>query len=112
MEPRTNNPLCRVGTVESVNMDTGERVPIEGGGLFMLPPKPGLCAWCATAHAAEMPHNNQSLYYQMKFHAIYGRWPTWTDAMAHCSPAMQATWRKGLVEQMAKHGLEIPEDLR
>lgn len=33
-----NNPLCRVGTVESVDMETGESVPVEGGGLMMLPP--------------------------------------------------------------------------
>ena len=107
-----NNPLCRVGTVESVDMETGESVPIEGGGLMMLPPAPGCCQWCAVKHEPHMPHNQQSLYWQMKFQAINGRAPTWTDAMAHCSDEMKAHWRKGLVEQMRKHGLEIPEDLR
>lgn len=111
-DPRTNNPLCRVSTVESVDAETGERVPVEGAGLMMLPPKPGLCQWCATAHDPDMPHNQKSLYYQVKFAAIHGRSPTWTEAMAHCSPEMQAAWRKNLVEQMRQHGLEIPEDLR
>jgi len=112
MAKRRNNPLCKVGDAVSVDIETGEETPIEGGGMMMLPSAPGTCQWCATKHEPEHPHNQQSLPYQMRFHAINGRWPTWTDAMKHCSEEMKAQWRKGLVEQMRKHGLPIPEDLQ
>ncbi len=106
-----NNPLCRVGEAFTVDMETGEKVPIEGGGFRMLPPPPGTCQWCAVDHEPEAPHNQQSLYYQMKFHAIHGRWPTWTDAMAHCSDELKRLWRKALVEMMSENGMPVPEDL-
>ena len=107
-----NNPLCKVGDVVSVDLETGEETPVEGGGLRLLPAAPGLCQWCAVKHEPEQPHNQQSLYYQMKFQAIHGRGATWSDAMAHCTDAIKAVWRKGLVEQMRQHGLPIPDDLK
>lgn len=57
---------------------------------MLLPPKPGTCPICATEHKPEMPHNAQSLYYQYRFYAIRGRWPTWADAVAHCGDQMRA----------------------
>lgn len=66
------------------------------GGFALLPPKPGTCATCATKHAAELPHNQQSLFYQYNFYGQTGRWPTWVDAMAHCSEPMKAEWIKAL----------------
>lgn len=52
--------------------------------MMLLPPKEGSCPICATEHKPEMPHNQQSLYYQYRFYGIRGRWPTWADALAHC----------------------------
>jgi len=52
--------------------------------MFLLPPAPDVCQECATKHAPERPHNKDSLYYQMKFQQVHGRWPTWEDAMEHC----------------------------
>jgi len=112
MPKRKNNPLCKVGDVVAVDMATGEETPIEGGGAYLLPAAPDTCQWCAVDHAPEAPHNQQSLYYQMKFNAIHGRWPTWSDAMAHCTPELQAAWRERLVEMMREKGMEIPEDLK
>jgi hypothetical protein len=63
------------------------------------------------AHDPAEPHNQQSLYYQMAFRQQHGRWPTWTDAMSHCTPEVQAIWREGLREQMREHGLPVPADL-
>jgi hypothetical protein len=112
MTTRRNNHLCRVGPpAEAVNMETGESVPIEGRGFMMLPGPPGTCEWCHVEHDRDQPHNQQSLPYQMRFHAINGRWPTWTDAMAHCSPEVQSFWREKLVAAMRKHGQQIPADL-
>jgi len=64
--------------------------------LAILPPEPGTCQVCACVHEPNEPHNKNSLYYQMKFHLDYGRWPTWEDAIKHCTEDMKAEWRKQL----------------
>ena len=66
--------------------------------MLLLPPKPGVCPICAVDHTPDMPHNAQSLYYQYRFYGIRGRWPTWADAVAHCTPKMQADWQRLLEE--------------
>lgn len=112
MSKRRNNPLCQVGTLEVVDVETGESVPAEGGGLRMLPGPPGTCEYCHVKHDHDQPHDNQSLSYQIKFQAIHGRPPTWSDAMSHCTPEVREQWRERLVFLMHSHGMEIPEDLR
>lgn len=69
------------------------------GAFAMFPAAPGKCAECAVEHAPEMPHNQQSLFYQYKFYNEYGRWPTWEDAMAHCTDEMKEYWRQALRER-------------
>lgn len=71
----------------------------------LLPAAPGACAACATQHPPEEPHNQRSLFYQMRFRQQHGRWPTWNDAMCHCAPAVQRQWRAGLREI----GYDVPE---
>lgn len=75
---------------------------IKRGQLMLMPAKPGTCPECATKHKPEMPHNKQSLFYQMKFQMEHGRAATWTDAMSHCSEEMQAIW----VKELRKRGEE------
>lgn len=106
-----NNRMCSVGSTTRVNIETGEETPVEGGGFRMLPGAPGTCEWCCVKHDPGQPHNRDSLPYQMRFHAINGRWPTWTDAMAHCSPEVRAEWRKHLIEMLRERGFEFPADL-
>lgn len=65
----------------------------------LMPCAPGVCQECAVDHVPEQPHNQQSLYYQYKFYQKNGRWPTWEDAMRHCSPEMQELWRDSLKKQ-------------
>jgi hypothetical protein len=65
--------------------------------MMLLPPKPGTCPICAIEHEDNMPHNQQSLYYQYRFYGIRGRWPTWADAIAHCSSEMKTYWKNELV---------------
>ena len=55
----------------------------------LLPPPPDKCQQCAVGHVKEAPHNAQSLYYQYWFKKQHGRWPTWEDAMEHCSEAVK-----------------------
>ncbi len=64
---------------------------------------PGTCSMCATEHDSAQPHNLLSLAYQYKFYDEYGRWPTWEDAMAHCSKDVQAKWIKALKE----YGIDV-----
>lgn len=69
--------------------------------LTFLPPHAECCQICAVKHAEDMPHNAQSLYYQMTFHEEHGRWPSWATALAHCSPEMREAWRGALSERGA-----------
>ncbi len=57
------------------------------------PPQPGCCQVCGAKHEATEPHNRKSPYYQMQFHQEKGRWPTWEDAMAHCSKDVKKQYR-------------------
>lgn len=77
-------------------------IPIEGG-LRMLPCAPDVCQECAVDHTPDQPHNQQSLYYQYHFYAANHRWPTWADAMAHCSDETKRQW----IEQLAKKGITV-----
>ncbi|QDT94807.1 hypothetical protein [Gimesia aquarii] len=66
--------------------------------MQLLPPKEGTCPVCAVDHEPEMPHNQQSLYYQYRFKLVRGRWPTWADAIAHCDDEMRVYWKEQLVK--------------
>lgn len=76
-------------------------------GFHLLPARPGTCAECAVDHAPSQPHNQQSMYYQYHFYAEHNRWPTWDDAVAHCSPVVKALW----VAQLAKQGIVLKVEI-
>jgi len=63
----------------------------------------GTCPMCATVHDPEQPHNQQSLTYQYKFYDEHGRWPTWKDAMEHCSQDVKDIW----IDALKEHGIEV-----
>lgn len=64
--------------------------------MMLLPPPAGTCPICAVKHKPEDPHNQQSLYYQYRFYGVRGRWPTWADAVAHCSDEVKQFWKEEL----------------
>lgn len=101
----------KVGTVQTVNAETGQVVGEKKNAMTLLGPPPDKCQVCAVDHPHDQPHSQQSMYYQMAFHSEHGRWPTWTDAMAHCSQQVKTLWRRHLIEVMKQHGLDIPDDL-
>ena len=101
----------KIGTVQTVNMETGEVVSEKKNAFTILPPRDNVCQECAVDHPWDQPHNQQSLTYQMQFHATHGRWPTWSDAMAHCADEVKRHWRRELIEQHKKNNLPVPEDL-
>ena len=65
---------------------------VEIKSFSVLPPKPNNCQMCAVDHATDQPHDHGSLFYQMKFNQEHGRFPTWEDAMAHCSEEVRTQW--------------------
>lgn len=59
-------------------------------------PGPRMCPVCATLHDVGDPHDRDSLYYQNLFYKKHKRFPTWQDAMRHCSESEKRKWRKRL----------------
>ena len=86
--------------------------------VTILPPRKGVCQVCAAEHDPAMPHNRDSLYYQMRFYQEKGRFPTWADAMAHCDQSTQTVLTALLLQHGAtldgifgiETGPEEPED--
>jgi hypothetical protein len=68
--------------------------------LRLLPCAADKCQECAVKHDVSDPHNQQSLHYQYHFYAEHGRWPTWHDAMAHCTEKIKQYW----LEELARMG--------
>ena len=66
------------------------------GMMLMGRTPPGTCPMCAVKHDPEQPHNRDSLTFQYKFYDEHGRWPTWADAMEHCSEEVKAYWKAAL----------------
>lgn len=76
----------------------------ERHGIMMLGKTPeGTCPMCAVAHDPALPHNRDSLAYQYKFYDENERWPTWSDAMAHCSEEVKEFW----IEELKKRGVDV-----
>lgn len=85
---------------------TGKIIEIQEipmSSMILLPPRPDVCQECAVDHDPRLPHNQQSLYYQMKFKMGHGRGATWNDAMAHCTDDIKERWIEGL----KMHGVEV-----
>lgn len=67
--------------------------------IKIIAPEPGACKICAALHNPDQPHERDSLYYQMRFFQVYNRFPSWDDAMAHCSKAVQLQVKQDLIER-------------
>jgi hypothetical protein len=91
----------KLGKVQTVNAETGEVLSEEKNAFTLLPPREGVCPECAVDHPYFQPHDQQSLYYQMAFHAKHGRWPTWNDALAHCPDNIKRYW----ISELMKRGV-------
>jgi len=71
--------------------------------LAILPAQKGTCPTCAVKHDPRMPHNKDSLFYQMSFYQEHERWPTWVDAMGHCTPDV----KEWMISALKTHGIDI-----
>ena len=103
--------MKKLGKCIKVDMETGDVVEIKNNAFSLLPPREDVCQECATDHEWDQPHNQQSMYYQYRFYSMHDRWPTWTDAMQHCSPDVRKVWKEKLIEMLLEKGMEVPEDL-
>lgn len=74
----------------------------ETGFMLMDNVVDGKCKECATEHEERLPHNLESLHYQYKFFDKTGRWPTWTDAMEHCTDEVKTLWTISLNDRGIK----------
>lgn len=63
--------------------------------LLSCPPGVDECQECGVTHSPTKPHFRTSIYYQVAFYLQHGRWPTWRDAMHHCTAELQALWILG-----------------
>lgn len=82
---------------------------IPFSAMQVLPPVAG-CPECGREHDPQLPHDLHALVYQYQFRSRQAqagreeRWPTWDDAMAHCTPDIQQRWRDGL--QRVRQGVD------
>ncbi|UAN54729.1 hypothetical protein KGP26_29715 (plasmid) [Serratia sp. JSRIV002] len=76
----------------TVNMATGAEKTETVAVPLVTQVRPGCCTACGLKHAPDEPHNLRSMVYQYTFYVEHGRWPTWSDALAHCSDALRQFW--------------------
>jgi hypothetical protein len=82
-----------------VDSQTGNVEKTETVNFEIRPAPEGTCPECGKAHEPEQPHDAQSLHYQYTFYAREGRWPTWSDAMAHCQVPVCDVWTQALTDR-------------
>lgn len=72
--------------------------------IQVIPPKPGACLVCGAYHPRELPHNRDSIYYQILFRQKHGRYPTWDDAANHCTDEIKERFFKTLLSKLPLKG--------
>jgi hypothetical protein len=73
------------------------------GDFQLMPCAKDVCQKCAVNHDERLPHNQQSMYWQYWFYSQYARWPTWEDAMKHCTEEVKEATK----EVLRKNGIKI-----
>jgi len=68
----------------------------------LVPPALDKCQQCAVKHSYNAPHKGDSVFYQYWFKKRFGRWPTWEDAMKHCSDEV----KKLCIEVLEDHKVD------
>jgi len=83
------------------DMTFDEITEVSRRSMTMLPPAPDVCQLCARKHERDGAHDALSLFYCMRFQLMYGRSPTWADAIHHLSNNLRSLWRVALDEHNA-----------
>lgn len=74
--------------------------------IRVVPPSPGMCPICAAKHDPAEPHDRDSLYYQNWFRRKHKRFPTWEDAMEHCTDDV----KEKFVRCLERRGIILDKD--
>jgi hypothetical protein len=83
--------------MEVVDTATGLAIESRTAEFGVMPPEDQVaCTTCGRRHDADQPHDAQSLHYQYAFRAEHDRWPTWKDAVAHCTDQVRTAWETEL----------------
>jgi hypothetical protein len=71
------------------------------GDFSLVPPPPDACPVCARRppHPPSQPHDGNSLFFMYWWRAEHGRWGTWKDAIAHCTPEIREAWEAELKQR-------------
>lgn len=64
------------------------------------------CAICGDDHPENFPHNPFGEQYRVWFLERYGRYPSWDDAMTHCSEDVKLSFKQTM-ERVKKHTEEV-----
>lgn len=98
------------GKMQVVDATTGKVTEEREARWKLMPPAADACQVCGhkPAPGADEPHNAQSLYYQYSFYADHGRWPTWRDAIRHCSEPLRVAWEGELRKRGVWPADEVP----
>jgi len=73
------------------------------GKMMLLPPHPDACQVCARKHEPNLPHDAQSLYWAFAANMKGEPKPTWSIAMAHCTPEMKKLW----TAELTRRGVDL-----
>lgn len=102
--PQDNPRMLSIAVpTTTYDCETGKVKETGTTAFYIMPPdtSDGKCPECAVLHAPEQPHNQQSLVYQYGFYARHNRWPTWSDAMTHCTEETRNEWKAELQKRGA-----------
>jgi hypothetical protein len=100
----TDCPQCKA--VIMLTRTSAKMAPFSA--WTVLPAAQG-CEECGRDHEPQLPHDRESLVYQYRFRSREAqagreeRWPTWLDAMAHCTPEIRQLW----AEELATYGITV-----
>lgn len=93
-----------LGKVTQVDKKTGEQTQV--GTMMLMPARAGTCEHCAVIHPKEAPHDATSMFFKYKFYNENGQWPTWSDAMSHCTEEVKQLWTQVLKSK----GIDVDSD--
>lgn len=66
----------------------------------------GPCTICGEEHPENYPHNALGEVYRKWFLERFGRYPTWDDALEHCSADMRSAFKQTMA-RVKKHTEEL-----
>lgn len=105
--------FCHCPTCQGVILLSRTTSPVLDFSSWDYRVPEGFCPECGVQHAEALPHDPTTMVFIANFRqkcievGVEPRWPTWRDAMRHCTPQVQDNWTKAL-EQKGVKDLDAP----